>query len=32
MSDTATAIRATEDKPDFATGSVNLATAWRQYH
>ncbi len=26
MSDTATAIRATEDKPDFATGSVNLAS------
>ncbi len=26
MSDTATAIRATEDKPDFANGSVNLAS------
>jgi allantoicase len=26
MSDTATAIRATEDKPDFATGFVNLAS------
>jgi len=26
MSDTATAIRATEDKPDLATGSVNLAS------